>query len=45
VFKQGFDKKCMLTVRSRDHWWEHLWYGVTHVRSHPDHDGRIDTRK
>jgi len=45
VFKEGFDQKCLLTVRSRDHWWEHLWYGVTHVRSHPDHDGRIDTRK
>jgi len=45
VFKQGFDKKCLLTVRSRDHWWEHLWYGVTHVRARPDHDGRIDTRK
>jgi len=45
VFKEGFDQKCLLTVRSRDHWWEHLWYGVTHVRSHPDHDGRIDPRK
>jgi hypothetical protein len=20
-----------MTVRSRDHWWEHLWYGFTHV--------------
>lgn len=32
VFKGGIDRQCLLLVRSRDHWWEHLWYGVTHVR-------------
>ena len=32
VFKTSVDQACMKTVRSRDHWWEHLWYGVTHVR-------------
>jgi hypothetical protein len=32
VFKGGVDKACLYTVRSRDHWWEHLWYGFTHVR-------------
>lgn len=32
VFNQGVDKKCLVTVSSRDHWWQHLWYGVTHVR-------------
>ncbi|MFC0250802.1 hypothetical protein [Massilia consociata] len=32
LFKGGIDKACLVTVRSRDHWWEHLWYGVTHVR-------------
>jgi hypothetical protein len=32
VFNTGVDKKCLVTVSSRDHWWEHLWYGVTHVR-------------
>jgi hypothetical protein len=32
VFKAGVDKACLYTVRSRDHWWEHLWYGFTHVK-------------
>jgi len=32
LFKGEIDKKCLVMVRSRDHWWEHLWYGVTHVR-------------
>jgi hypothetical protein len=31
VFKGSIDRQCLLTVHSRDHWWEHLWYGVTHV--------------
>jgi hypothetical protein len=31
VFKGSIDKNCLLTVRSRDHWWEHLWYGVRHI--------------
>jgi len=31
VFKGTIDRQCLLTVRSRDHWWEHLWYGVTHI--------------
>lgn len=39
VFKAGIDKKCLVTVRSRDHWWEHLWHGVTHVRARPDNVG------
>ena len=33
LFKGGIDKACLVTVRSRDHWWEHLWYGFTHVRT------------
>lgn len=32
MFKEEIDKVCMQTVRSRPHWWEHLWYGVTHVK-------------
>jgi hypothetical protein len=32
LFKGEIDKKCLVMVRSRDHWWEHLWYGLTHVR-------------
>jgi len=31
VFKGTIDRQCLRTVRSRDHWWEHLWYGVTHI--------------
>ena len=40
VFKTGVDKKCLVTVRSRDHWWEHLVYGATHVRAWPETVGR-----
>ena len=36
VFNSGVDAKCLMTVQSRDHWWEHLWYGVTHVRTSPE---------
>jgi hypothetical protein len=32
VFKGSIDQKCLLTVHSREHWWQHLWYGVRHVR-------------
>ncbi|MFC5512205.1 hypothetical protein ACFPOU_13845 [Massilia jejuensis] len=35
VFKNGVDKACLYTVRSRDHWWEHLWYAFTHVNPEP----------
>ena len=37
VFKGDVDQRCLLTVSSRDHWWEHLWYGATHLRpGNPD---------
>lgn len=36
VFKGEIDRTCLLTVRSRDHWWEHLWHGATHVRPSPE---------
>jgi hypothetical protein len=32
LFKGKVDEVCMKTVRSRDHWWEHLWFGIRHVR-------------
>jgi hypothetical protein len=32
LFKGAVDKACLVTVRGRDHWWESLWYGVTHVK-------------
>lgn len=31
LFKGELDHKCLVTVRSRDHWWEHLGYAMTHV--------------
>jgi hypothetical protein len=31
LFKGEIDKQCLVTVESRAHWWEHWWYGVTHV--------------
>ena len=36
AFKGEIDKKCLVTVKSRDHWWEHLWHAVTHVRPSSD---------
>ncbi len=32
VFKGEVVQSCLAVVNSRDHWWEHLWYGLTHVR-------------
>lgn len=32
VFKDEIDVACMRVVNSRAHWWEHLWYGMTHLR-------------
>lgn len=32
VFKGEVDMVCMKVVSSRPHWWEHLWYGLTHTR-------------
>lgn len=32
MFKEEVDKVCMQTVQSRPHWWEHLWYGLTHLQ-------------
>ncbi|TWI65239.1 hypothetical protein IP91_02646 [Pseudoduganella lurida] len=31
VFKAEVDKSCLLTVRSREHWWQHLSYGLGHL--------------
>lgn len=35
VFKGEIDKKCLELVNSRAHWWEHLWYGATHLWPEP----------
>ncbi|TFW14868.1 hypothetical protein E4L96_18705 [Massilia arenosa] len=31
AFPTQVDTRCLPTVHSRDHWWEHLWYAVRHV--------------
>jgi len=35
VFKGEIDKKCLELVQSRAHWWQHLWYGLTHLQPEP----------
>lgn len=32
VFKGEVDVACMQVVNSRPHWWNHLWYGLTHLQ-------------
>lgn len=32
VFKEEIDRTCMLTVRSREHWWQHLMYAMKHTQ-------------
>lgn len=31
VFKEEVDKTCLLNVRSREHWWQHLSYALNHL--------------
>lgn len=31
VFNTEIDKKCLRTVNSREHWWQHLGYAITHT--------------
>jgi hypothetical protein len=31
IFKGEIDRQCLLAVHSREHWWQHLWYGMRHV--------------
>ncbi|MFP5392297.1 MAG: hypothetical protein ACLGI6_12260 [Gammaproteobacteria bacterium] len=35
VFKGQVDVKCLDLVHSRDHWWQHLAYAVTHFQPEP----------
>lgn len=32
IFKGEIDRNCLVTVSSREHWWQNWWYGVTHIR-------------
>jgi hypothetical protein len=31
VFRGEIDQKCLAHVKSREHWWENLWFAATHV--------------
>ncbi|HZV64305.1 MAG TPA: hypothetical protein VFG03_05260 [Telluria sp.] len=31
VFKGEIDKRCLVLVHSREHWWQHWWYAMTNV--------------
>ena len=31
VFKGAVDARCMKSVKSREHWWQHVTYAITHV--------------
>lgn len=35
VFKGELDRKCLRSVESREHWWQHLGYALTHLRPEP----------
>ncbi len=32
IFKGEVDKSCLVHVHSREHWYQHVWYALTHVR-------------
>lgn len=32
VFSGEIDVKCIKVINSRPHWWNHLWYGMTHLQ-------------
>jgi hypothetical protein len=38
VFKGEIDKRCLMTVSSREHWWQHLWFAATNLR--PENPGK-----
>ena len=31
AFKGQVDAKCLAAVQTREHWWQHLTYAMTHV--------------
>lgn len=33
AFKNEVDAKCLASVQSREHWWQHLTYAMTHFRN------------
>jgi hypothetical protein len=33
LFKGAVDQQCLATVHSREHWWQHMGYAMTHLLS------------
>jgi hypothetical protein len=31
VYKGEIDAKCLASMQSRTHWWQHLQHGLTHL--------------
>ncbi|MFT5643489.1 MAG: hypothetical protein ACI83P_001036 [Janthinobacterium sp.] len=32
VFDVELDRHCLAFVQTRDHWWQHVYYALSHVR-------------
>ena len=32
LFKGAIDAQCMRTIASREHWWQHVGYAMTHLQ-------------
>lgn len=33
VFAAELDQRCLAFVQTRDHWWQHVQYALTHLRA------------
>jgi hypothetical protein len=33
VFPAEIDRKCLSMVRTREHWWQHVYFGLTNLKS------------
>jgi hypothetical protein len=33
VFKGSIDKRCLETVQSREHWWDHLYFALVRPKT------------
>ncbi|MGV7210564.1 hypothetical protein ACLB1G_22240 [Oxalobacteraceae bacterium A2-2] len=32
MFKGEIDQACLLKVEAREHWWDNVWYAITHIK-------------
>ncbi|MES2260777.1 MAG: hypothetical protein V4724_19840 [Pseudomonadota bacterium] len=32
LFKGEYDMQCLKTVHTREHWWQHVGYALTHLK-------------